>query len=518
MRACVDHPYQEECALDYCASCGDPDTVPPPEDDPTPPLPTPPICKAWGDPHYVTYASEKYNFQGTGLADLALYGSLQGEWQRIGATLDEVHAHRAQAFNCPIKKDGLLYPGLTQGVAFAAQMAGHVVTFFQGVTKVDGKLVGHGYFYKGDMSLHVGSNFLTVQGVEDASGDFVQMRVKSRNVVKSVFGYVLDIYIQVPRQVASNSSGLCAEKDQYLVNDTFLFSAADLRYLEQECCPSGKCGPPEGPPPTTPEVCEWCPNITVADAMAACVEHPYQEECALDYCASCGDNETLPPPDGDYPKPPLPPPPPKAIADPHCRNLRGENFDVHATGNVIFLNVPRKDRHNPELQVRALISKIGPDPCAPTVIRQLFFSGKWLNSGIPLIVSTGEHGEPEIPSEWRTFMAHSPKKGNLTLGRTKWGPRVSLGLQAHGVSFQINQREGRWSSRRYLDLKIFGLETLGDRAGGILGMDSHEIEALPVPGCDGRKSNMRLNADEEDEETANEEPATGGLLSMARVM
>lgn len=473
----------------------------------------PVMCRAWGDPHYINYGLKKYNFMGLGTYVLSSIG--QGDYK-----------HMVQAYHCPTKTNA----GLADSVALATRMDGKIVTFIAGVTKIDGVEVKTGMAYRGNLrlkrgELNNGVKTLEVHGPVMADGSFVSVRANRRTVGRSILGYSLDTIVQLPAAMASAASGLCVNTSVSCLgagSADVLFTAQELAWLDGQCCPpSGcTCGTPSTPPPGLPEVCGACtPAITPAAALSACSD---DQDCAMDYCAACG-NLTMPDTKPPVLAPELPPPPlqsrapptiPSGRGDPHCTNARGEAFNIHATGTLDFLKVPRLEEAGRDLRVKALIVPVTKGKCAPTVIKQLEFTGAWMGDvAEPLVIMAGDDGNPHLPVAWEEFMLGSQRGANVSLVNTQHHGINVVVLRVHGMKFYVNSKLGEKMGVAFLDLKIRNVESLGEDAGGLLGLDSHDLEAQPAPGCSDHEIVQLLQVDQ----WTTEKAPRAGLMSWALV-
>jgi len=205
------------------------------------------------------------------------------------------------------------------------------------------------------------------------------------------------------------------------------------------------------------------------------------------------------------------PPQPGAGGDPHCRNAKDELFDIHTTGWLGMVSVPRFGPERGEkLLVRAHVEPVTQQPCPPTVIVQVDVWGNWSKSG-PLRFTPGGTGSP--------LVKRPPWAGGglaSQLHDVKRGPKGVVVVHAGPVRVRIRQRKGQKTGVVYFDLAAAGLKDLGVAAGGLLGMDSHATESRPQPGCAKHAKfslGRRRRLGEEEEEEALESDSEGRLLS-----
>jgi hypothetical protein len=170
-----------------------------------------------------------------------------------------------------------------------------------------------------------------------------------------------------------------------------------------------------------------------------------------------------------------------AVGDPHCVNVRGERFNVYTTGNVTMLQVPRKESSPGQYyRLRALIVPVSNAPCAPTVITQLHITGSWLGNKPSLTITASPQGLPEVTEAWRDEL-FGPSHNRVV--HYKNGNKALVVPIKQGIGLVVKPRKAAASGVFYFDLVAVGLPSLGDEAGGLLGVDTHDEDSQPPPGC-----------------------------------
>merc|ERR1719414_2486045 len=201
-----------------------------------------------------------------------------------------------------------------------------------------------------------------------------------------------------------------------------------------------------------------------------------------------------------------------AYGDPHCRNIRGESFDIQTTGQMTMLQVPG-------FKITAKIGHISNhDSCSPTVIQEVTIGGAWLGRGDDaMTITPGSHGMPLVPASWmRYFESESAPPGvSLTLADRHTPSNSELYVVRMNVfqtMIKLIQRRGTRSGVDYLDMRVYKIAALGKDIGGLLGNDPHDVESAPSTQCLNANTVARLN-----DAGAVERGSTGrGMMSVAR--
>lgn len=500
-------------------------------------------CRASGDVHYKPFGGEKYDFQGSGPYSFLASPSM-----------------KAQVFNCP--KKGMPHLSLTVGTAFQVKDElgnAYTVTTLSNATKVNGVALSDGLWClnAGAVTPSGGKNCKATAAVVEVDSDattvktpgrkFGEVVIRNKEVDRSPMGYLLAVYAELPAGEAGASTGLCsAAREQ--APSTFidpvesLFSDDETAELMTSCCTEpGSCSPPEWTtqftavdacsPEESQKNCGGAVDITAAQEKCSVFSNiDSYNDCVLDYCATCGDADVVAMVAetemfdlfGEPFELGLIGPGTGARGDPHCENVLGEAFDIHATGALTLVAVPRVGKNRGSLlTVKALIEPVSSEQCSPTVIKQVNITGQWLRGLPEMVMSPTEDGTVHFPRKWRDWVAMPLKKqGNLSMHEVHYNPKKypMTNFRIGEVRMDLNQRRGEHTNIEYFDLRVHGLEKLGNMAGGLLGLDSHKKESIPEPGCDPHRTvrllsrATRMEADWEAEEDV-EEDETGRLES-----
>jgi hypothetical protein len=173
----------------------------------------------------------------------------------------------------------------------------------------------------------------------------------------------------------------------------------------------------------------------------------------------------------------------RATGDPHCANLRGEHFNVYSVGELEFIAVPREGvRRGEDLEVVATVTPVTQDPCVATLIRMVSVSGGILG-GAPALNISVSSGGLAFNEEWQRALmedTHHERASMHNMSLRTWfnGRRTLVQVDVQSVKLTLSLMD-----RGNLNLEVFGLDSFGDAAGGLLGLDSHASAATPLLGC-----------------------------------
>lgn len=221
------------------------------------------------------------------------------------------------------------------------------------------------------------------------------------------------------------------------------------------------------------------------------------------------------------PTPAPAPPPAKAVGDPHLKNMKGEAFDVHQTGNMLMLEIPRTSTpHTLDFSIRADIERFGMAKCGPTYITSLYMHGKWLGERMGGVIVRAGFVADEGDSSTNAFGIRLDKQYhsqtdfalmNKEAGRDKFqladdafvwtqGSRKFL-IKINALKLLISQPAR--TRGEFLDLQVKGIGKLDEEVGGLLGIDDHSEEESKPHEC--RPQGLRLKVKQQDADTDKEE-------------
>jgi len=146
-----------------------------------------------------------------------------------------------------------------------------------------------------------------------------------------------------------------------------------------------------------------------------------------------------------------------AYGDPHMQNIFGQKFDLMKPGDHTLVRIPRGSSElHALLSVAAEVSRVGAS-CSDMYIMKLNVTGAWVEeAGNGMLHFEAGAGHRDDDSKWFSF------GGVVDL-------KVAQGKTLDGTS--------------YLNFFVKNLKGAGHHVGGLLGEDSHEIEAKPSASC-----------------------------------
>lgn len=167
----------------------------------------------------------------------------------------------------------------------------------------------------------------------------------------------------------------------------------------------------------------------------------------------------------------------KAAGDPHCRNVKGEAFDVRAVGSLSMVRVPRAAAvEDAGFAVTAHATAASWKPCAPTWIDMVEIRGRLLGcAGIQ--VHVGKDGVPALEGDAPQLCSGAVISRNEVA-------KSELNVTVGPYSVSLKQ-QSTWHDFAYFDMDVMGLVNSGEEVGGLLGLDSHEAEVKVPSECQG---------------------------------
>lgn len=278
---------------------------------------------------------------------------------------------------------------------------------------------------------------------------------------------------------------------------------------------------------TTEDICTVCDtlgweNATIDHATTQCeslLDSTYHDCCMQDFCTSCGSENvsmvqasldayiihtssgegTGSWPSGLHN--------PNGWGDPHVRNVKGETFDVHTSGWVQMVRIPRDaDPKAAELLVMADLASIqANNSCSPTLIHMLQVNGSRLG-GNPLAVKIGPHGTPQVVSSRLGFKEkkRGPRttleKDDITIATfNNSAYPASKGLLHVKIGkYSLVVRQRLRSRFSYFDLDVQGILESETDVGGLLGLDDHKAEAQVPEQCVQTAATVLHRGEDED--------------------
>jgi len=145
----------------------------------------------------------------------------------------------------------------------------------------------------------------------------------------------------------------------------------------------------------------------------------------------------------------------KAYGDPHMQNIFGQRFDLMQPGTHTLVQIPRGSSElSALLSVAAKVSRVGAS-CSDMYIMKLNVTGAW--------VERTDQGM----LHFEAGVAHGDEHKWLNFGGV--GLKVAQGKVSDGTA--------------YLNFFVKNLKSVGHHVGGLLGEDSHEVEATAPKSC-----------------------------------
>merc|ERR1719221_415161 len=157
----------------------------------------------------------------------------------------------------------------------------------------------------------------------------------------------------------------------------------------------------------------------------------------------------------------------KSYGDPHMQNILGQRFDLMRPGDHTLVQIPkhRSDRET-LLRVVAQVRRVGAS-CQDMYIMKVNVTGAWLEKvGRRHLHFAAGVAQPKLDSKWLHF-----------------GP----------VDLKVVQGKTR-DDKVYLNFLVRNLAKTSYPVGGLLGEDSHDLEATPTQSCRRIMSLLEVSA------------------------
>jgi hypothetical protein len=193
-------------------------------------------------------------------------------------------------------------------------------------------------------------------------------------------------------------------------------------------------------------------NQYVVRSSYYCGSYDDADFTASDLCCACGGgSQALPALDKQMANANA-----NAKGDPHLQNVLGQRFDLMVPGVHTLINIPRGAADwESMLRISADAQDMGAH-CGDLYFQALNVTGQWLEaSGLGALHFRAADAQRTGEAQW------------MTLGKADI--KVVHGITTAGVT--------------YLNILLRNLKKSGLAIGGLLGEDSHELEATPTPGC-----------------------------------
>jgi len=156
----------------------------------------------------------------------------------------------------------------------------------------------------------------------------------------------------------------------------------------------------------------------------------------------------------------------KSYGDPHMQNILGQRFDLVQPGDHTLVQIPRHGGHRQTfLRVVAQVSRVGAS-CQDMYIMKVNVTGAWLEKSRRRLHFAAGVAQPKLDGKWLQF---GPVDLKVAQGKTRDGTV-------------------------YLNFFVRNLAKASYPVGGLLGEDSHEIEATPTKSCHRTLSLLQASA------------------------
>jgi len=179
------------------------------------------------------------------------------------------------------------------------------------------------------------------------------------------------------------------------------------------------------------------------------------------------------------------PPTAGASGDPHCTNIKGENFDVYKRGKINMVTIPQgRDAAEADFSVVVVVTPTWWKTCAASFISLAVITRE--SSCEQIKITPGDGLMPEVEK-----LPDAERRCNQTSTIDKIGENAVL--------LKIGERKVKfWQTTKYdkyLNMEIYGLANEQQKVGGILGLDDHEDESEVPEEC---KRGKRVSSKESD--------------------
>merc|ERR550525_951517 len=254
--------------------------------------------------------------------------------------------------------------------------------------------------------------------------------------------------------------------------DFFNFSVGDShQYVAVYPFTQSKCDMTDG----TPAVCSAGDAVlTITDQVTVTVK-----TISLDHptCTQTVSNPPLTPA-------PTPPPAAGARGDPHCTNLRGENFEVYKRGKLNMVTIPQgRDPAEADFSIMVVVTPTWWKKCAASFISLAVIMRE--SSCEKITIRPGDGRMPQVER-----LPNAERTCNQTSTLEEIGEKTLL--------LKAGERKVKfWQTTKYdkyLNIEVYNLAGEKQKVGGILGLDEHGDEAEIPEECKGAKHHLHLEA------------------------
>jgi len=179
---------------------------------------------------------------------------------------------------------------------------------------------------------------------------------------------------------------------------------------------------------------------------------------------------------------PLPPPSSAAVGDPHCTNMRGENFEVYKRGKINMVTIPQgRDPAEADFSIMVVVTPTWWKKCAASFISLAVITRE--SSCEKITIRPGDGLMPQVER-----LLNAEKTCNQTSTVEEIGEKSLL--------VKAGERKVKfWQTTKYdkyLNMEVYNLAGEKQQVGGILGLDEHDDESEIPEECKGAKHNLDL--------------------------
>jgi len=236
-------------------------------------------CQSNGDPHFLSFSNQRFNYQGISTYTLASTGDFYPGCDSLKVTV--------QSYQCPSPN---AYLGVAVNVGLAVDMAGQKAVILGGKLVIDGEPVTGTKTLKDGFTAQVSHGVITLSHING----FNVVSTSHPSTYWSKLGYMMNFRVRIPEQLEKSTTGLCQAGHgiNAVSPKESLFDSTSLAML------NGKCAIPDDyTPVTTAETACQKAGKDISQADAACAHlkadsdglRNYYEECRFDWCGFGGD-------------------------------------------------------------------------------------------------------------------------------------------------------------------------------------------------------------------------------------
>merc|ERR1719510_99223 len=180
---------------------------------------------------------------------------------------------------------------------------------------------------------------------------------------------------------------------------------------------------------------------------------------------------------------PTPSPTASSVGDPHCTNMRGENFEVYKRGKINMVTIPQgRDPAEADFSVMVVVTPTWWKKCAASFISLAVIMRE--SSCENITIRPGDGLMPQVEK-----LPNAEKTCNQTSTLEEIGEKTLL--------VKAGERKVKfWQTtkyEKYLNMEVHNLAGEKQKVGGILGIDEHDDESEIPAECKDAKQGLDLD-------------------------